>query len=249
MKKIVLGTLISLLTVVNVFTQEHKFDGSSGLEFIFGSAEVKGTAAGTNLGALDPKYQTTITEGMNQPVRFTMFLHIQQFIHYNMSKNVGLFTGVTLRNVGFIVADGDFTSKYRTYTAGIPLAIKLGDMDKHFNFYFGAEAGFAFNYKEKHFRGSTRESMTTEWFSGRTNWFQPQLFAGVQLPYGGNLKVAYYPQNFFNTSYREPGTSDYKPYEGVEANLFYVSLSFQLFSSDHNKETTAAQPANRTARL
>ena len=50
-----------------------------------------------------------------------MFLHIQQFIHYNMSKNVGLFTGVTLRNVGFIVADGDFTSKYRTYTAGIPL--------------------------------------------------------------------------------------------------------------------------------
>ena len=119
-------------------------------------------------------------------------------------------------------------------------------MANHFSLYAGAEAGFAFNYKEKHFRGDSRESMTTEWFSGRTNWFQPQIFAGIQFPYGANLKVAYYPQNFFNSDFREPGTSDYRPYQGVEANLFYASISFQLFASD-TKSAAGTTPENRTA--
>ena len=141
-------------------------------------------------------------------------------------------TGITMRNVGFIVRNGVYKSKYRTYTLGIPLALKVGNMSKHLSIYAGGEAGFAFNFKEKHFKDGEKNAVKSEWFSGKTNWFQPNLFAGFQFAGGTNIKFAYYPLNFFNESHEQDGI---KIFDGVEANMFYTSLSFQLFHSDVRK--------------
>ena len=54
--------------------------------------------------------------------------------------------------------------------------------------------------------------------------------AGVQLPYGATLKFKYYLNNFFDEDFTasdgQGGT--YKPYENVNVNIFYFSLSFGL---------------------
>ncbi len=221
------------------------WDYSNGMEFIFSSANIEGEAIGTNYGGNSDWSSGINTNNQSTPVRYTMGVHFQTLAHYNFSESAGLFTGLTCRNVGFVQrqeaqnGNPEYISKYRTYTLGIPLGFKIGNMKKHFSLYAGAEAGFAFNYKEKHYRGGNsgdKDSKTTSWFSGRTNWWLPQLFVGLQLPGGANLKFAYYPTNFFNEDYSESyDGSTYRPYEGVTANMFYFSTSFQLFKSDLDK--------------
>jgi hypothetical protein len=232
MKTLLLAAcLLSIFTLNNLKAQH--FDHSSGMEFIFGGAQTANDDG---------------TETPNQAVRFTAFLHIQQQIYYKLTKSFGLYSGIAIRNVGFIEKEGDYTYKYRTYTAGIPLALTFGNLEKHFFIYGGAEAGMAFNYKEKRFNGSTKEHKSTSWFSGKTNTWQPQLFAGIQFPYGANVKFAYYPENFFNKDYAEEVNGESKKlYENKSVNLYYVSISFQLFASDAKKITGGTTPENRTA--
>jgi hypothetical protein len=55
---------------------------------------------------------------------------------------------------------------------------------------------------------------------------------GVQFPYGAGLKFKYYLTNFHNKDYT--ATVDgvqYKPYEGLNSNVFYISLTFSLFKN------------------
>ncbi|MFM7728041.1 MAG: hypothetical protein ACKO7B_15170, partial [Flavobacteriales bacterium] len=63
-------------------------------------------------------------------VRFSAFVNTQEQFHYDFTKNIGLFTGIGVRNVGFIsnLFDGTNTIKvkYRQYALGVPLALKLG---------------------------------------------------------------------------------------------------------------------------
>ena len=232
MKKIVLATfIISLFAFSNGSSQT--IDASSGMEFIFGGAQIK-----NNDGS---------SANIDQAVRFSAFLHIQQQIYYNFNKSIGLYSGLAIRNVGYITKNGTFTDKYRMYTAGIPLALTVGNLEKHFFLYAGAEAGLAFHYKEKHFNGEDK-TKSSAFFSGKINAWQPQLFAGIQFPYGANVKFAYYPQNFFNKDYTENIDGvDEKPYQDGNINLYYVSLSFQLFKSDAKKISGESVPENRTA--
>ena len=39
---------------------------------------------------------------VNNVLRFSCFLHVQEQLHYNFTNHVGVFTGLSLRNVGFI---------------------------------------------------------------------------------------------------------------------------------------------------
>lgn len=246
MKKLSFVAVVTLLLSVTNISAQGWWDYSSGMEFIFSGANFEGSAEGTNYDANDNSWSSSINaDGSKSPVRFSMVFHFQALAHYNFGKSAGIFTGLTCRNVGFTqnkaqtATTPEFASVYRTYTVGIPLAFKIGNMEKHFSLYAGAEAGFAFNYKEKHFNGNNRQNRQnkkSEWFSGRTNWFQPQIFAGIQLPGGANIKFAYYLNNFFNEDFTEYSLGAQRtPYKGVEVNMFYTSVSFQLFKSDEAK--------------
>ena len=187
-------------------------------------------------------------------VRYTIFFHLGQYIHYDFNNTFGLYSGLAIRNVGMItdetlpqtVASAGDTALYndykiirRQYTLGIPLALKLGSLGKHIYFFGGAEAELAFHFKEKYWTGEfDRDDSKTkekEWFANQTPAFLPSVFAGVQLPGGFNLKFKYYLTDFLDTSYKVSSNSqegstfsvsDLSRYE--KSPMFYFSLCWQF---------------------
>ncbi len=79
-------------------------------------------------------------------------------INYDPVRLFGLFSGIGVRNVGYIYDDytdpdtGDKEKKkFRNYNIGIPLGIKIGNLERLF-VYGGYEIEFPLAYKEKTFQ-------------------------------------------------------------------------------------------------
>ncbi len=168
-------------------------------------------------------------------VRFSAFFNAQTLVNYDLSHSFGLFAGLSIKNIGFIydVPDSNIRKKARTYNIGLPLGFKVGNLDKVF-LYGGYEIELPINYKEKTFVNDDKEDKFNSWFSDRTNTVFHTLFLGIQLPYGANLKFKYYLTKFFNEDYKEKDDSGntVMPYQGIDANIFYFSLSFNMFRND-----------------
>jgi hypothetical protein len=166
---------------------------------------------------------TSVATSPSVKMRFSAFLHFDTRYHFDFGKYMGIYTGYALRNVGFSVKYNDTLSKkFRVYTVGMPLAFKIGNMEHRQFFYAGAEAELALNYKEKTFIDKDKKKFN-EWFSSRTRLFMPSVFAGVQLNKGFNLIAKYYLTGFFNKDFKYKGV---KPYGEIDAQLFYIALSY-----------------------
>jgi hypothetical protein len=216
MKKITLIVLFA--TMFNFgFSQSENY-WSTGGEMIFSFANIDNNGDdGGNIMRWSPVFNA---QGM-----------------YNMDINgsFGIFTGLAIRNVGFIynnykiIEDDQIITvkkKFRTYNLGLPIGFKLGNLKKTF-LYAGYDLEFPFHYKEKTFRDEKKDKFSS-WFSNRVEQFQHGFIVGIQFPYGANLKFKYYLSNFLNMDYTE--SSGAKPYDGLKANVFYVSLNFNLFT-------------------
>lgn len=171
----------------------------------------------------------------NSTLRFSPVFNFQVMLNKDLSKNFGLFTGLALRNVGYIINDYQDTSnhlsykkKFRSYNLGVPVGLKIGNLDKIF-FYGGYEIELAMAYKEKTYEGGDKIDKITGWFSNRQELFQHGFFVGIQFPYGGNLKFKYYLSEFHNRDYTN--NAGIKPYGGLKTNIYYFSLSFFLFKN------------------
>jgi hypothetical protein len=217
MKKSIYSLIILLLLICHGVNGQKTMYSTTGGEWIFSSASASDGGANAN----------TI-------VRFSPVLNLQNQLHYDVKEKLGFFTGFSIRNVGFIYDDVSLPNqrtKARTYTLGIPLAIKVGDMTGMYLF-GGYELELPFNYKEKVFVDGDKKSKSSDWFSSKTPGLYNTLFVGVQTPYGTQLKFKYYMTNFFNKSYGVDdgsGTGTIKhPYQNFDANVFYISLSFQI---------------------
>lgn len=166
-------------------------------------------------------------------MRWSPFFNLQSLVNYDPSNNFGVFSGLSIRNVGFIYDNPNSgeRKKYRNYTAGIPVGFKLGKLDKSF-IYGGYEIEFPLNYKEKTFINEEKTDKFNVWFSKRVPTIYHTLFVGVQLPYGANLKFKYYLTSFFNKDYTEINLGNTsQPYKTVDVNIFYFSLCFDLFKN------------------
>lgn len=178
-------------------------------------------------------------------LRFSPVVNVQNWVNIDKSDNFGLFTGLSVRNVGFIYDvpnnstvkydypdETNVRKKFRTYNLGIPVGVKIGNLSDKFIF-VGYELELPLHYKEKTFINEDKEDKTSVWFSNRVNTLNHSLMAGVQLPYGATLKFKYYLTNFFNKKYEasdgQGGTI--KPYQNVDVNVFYFSLSFGLLKN------------------
>lgn len=164
--------------------------------------------------------------------RFSPVINLQSQVHMDQTDKFGFFTGLNLRNVGFIWDDPIVPStryKARAYTVGVPVGFKVGNMTGIYLF-GGYELELPFNYKEKKFVNEDKQDKEVYWFSSRIPSLYQSLFIGIQTPYGTQLKFKYYMTNFFNKDYTandgQGGT--FQPYGGFNANVFYVSLSFQI---------------------
>jgi hypothetical protein len=172
-------------------------------------------------------------------LRWTPVINLQTMVNYDPAKSFGLFSGIGVRNVGFIYDDytdpetGDVVKKkFRNYNIGIPVGIKIGNVERLF-VYGGYEIEFPLAYKEKTFQNEIKSKFTV-WFSKRVPTFYHTFIAGIEFPYGANLKFKYYLTNFHNKDYISTVNGvQYKPYQNLNANVFYIALSFNLFK---NKE-------------
>ncbi|HOY48690.1 MAG TPA: hypothetical protein PK281_04765 [Flavobacteriales bacterium] len=134
-------------------------------------------------------------------IRYSTFLHLGEQLHVNFSNTFGFYTGIGMRNIGMINRLSDSVKvKQRVYSVGIPIALKIGNMGKKTYAAFGAEMELFFNYKQKTFKGSSgrgeKVEKFNEWFSKRTELFNPSVFVDFNFGKGSYIKVRYYLNNF-----------------------------------------------------
>lgn len=165
-------------------------------------------------------------------LRFSYILNLGVHYNYDFSDHVGLFTGIGIKNIGFIDKVDDSTIKRRVYTLGVPLGIKIGNLPGRTYGFLGGGVDLPFNYREKGFRKRGDKEKFNEWFSDRTPTLMPYVFAGITvIPGVASLKVQYYPGNFMNESFvedREGPGKGMKVYEDYKVSLFYVSFGVDI---------------------
>ncbi len=210
-KKITLG-LIILCCSSNLFAIEPYTANSGEIIFGFSEVDVNGVSQETGL-------------------RFSLFFHYGKQWHFDFNDNIGMYTGMDIRNIGFKVKHADTTDIYRSYALGVPLAMKLGSFDNHFFLYGGGEYELFFHYKHKRKTGSDKDKHSS-WMSNRVNTFMPSLFFGIQFPKGINLKFTYYLDNFLNQDFQGEVFGETVDYGQWNTQVYYISLSFILKKGD-----------------
>ena len=216
MKKLIFLLILGCMISITSHAQSKLYT-TSGWEMIFSWADVDyaGTEGETNM-------------------RWAPVLNLQSTLNYDLGDNFGLYTGLAVRNVGYIMTnykdreDPTITvkKKFRTYNIGIPVGIKVGNLKKMF-VYAGYALEFPFHYKEKTFKDENKTKDVQTFFSNRVEQFQHGLIVGIQFPYGANLKFKYYFSEFHNQGYTE--SDGYMPYAGLKSNVLYISLNFNIF--------------------
>jgi hypothetical protein len=222
MKTFLALSIFCFLFAVSGFSQTKTYFSSGG-EMIFSFANIEDN--GNSEGSI---------------MRWAPVFNVQSMVNADLNEHIGLFTGFAFRNVGYIYGNYKPTTpvkaeevpaykkKFRSYNFGIPLGIKIGNLDKTF-FYAGYEAEFPFLYKEKTFDGGDKIDKITGWFSPREEWFQHGFLVGVQFPYGFNIKFKYYLSGFHNQDFTEGNGT--KPYANLNSHIFYFSLCTDLFKN------------------
>jgi outer membrane protein with beta-barrel domain len=218
MKRNVCLALLSLVLTIQCFSQKEKSSKAyvtSGGELIFSLANIE---------------QNGNSE--NATVRFSPVVNFQVMLNKDINKNFGFFAGLALRNVGYILPNYkdtnnlEYKKKFRSYNIGIPVGLKLGNLEKTF-FYGGYEIEFALSYKEKTYEDGDKIDKITGWFSSRQELFQHGFFVGVQFPFATNIKFKYYLSEFHNRDY--VNNAGVKPYGALKSNIYYFSICFFLF--------------------
>lgn len=186
-------------------------------------------------------FSTAIFEkpGRNQeltPVRFSL-INFGYHFNYDFDEHFGMYTGLGIKNIGFIEKIGDSTIKRRVYTIGVPLGFKLGNLQKRHYGFVGGGVDVPWNYREKGFVNRRDKQKFNEFWSDRTERFMPYLFAGFAYGKGSTLKLQYYPGNFFDTDYEETrGGITTRPYRGYSAHLLYVTLGVDFSYKSNAKK-------------
>ena len=237
MKKLLL--LLFLISLSQVAISQKLYTGVSG-EMIFGFSDASYTSDGS--GVLSNNKQGSVTG----PMRFTIWLHLGLYTHYDFNKHFGIYTGIVNRNIGFITnempSESGLTDKVkwkrRAYTLGIPLAIKFGNLEKGMYMFAGAQYDMLYHYKEKEFLPSGKRRYT-EWFSDRVNLLIPSVFAGITFPGGLSVKFTYELGDMMNKDFvLNTDAGAIKPYDNMTSRLFYTSVYTMLTWKDSYTQVT-----------
>jgi hypothetical protein len=199
-------------------------------------AAIFSTATIHHDGVLDPA-TGVMSQNINTmgTIRFTYVLNIGTTFNFNFSPTIGMYTGIDIKNIGYIEQDNGTTLKRRTYNVGAPLGFKIGNMRNHGSYFlFGAGLDAPFNYKEKTFKSDDRSNKTkfNEWFSDRVPGLMPYAFIGGCFDPGITVKLQYYINDFMNTSYTD--NSGNQPYMGTDVHLILLSVGFGMHMHMHH---------------
>lgn len=216
----ILLTAVFLVTFSVCFSQSHKPYRTGAYELIFSYGYMADTAE----------------KQINSEPRFSGFFNQQQQIHFYLGKHTGFYTGLGVRNVGIVTQPAKgIRIKQRAYGLGVPLALKLGNIEEDRYFSIGGEAEYFFNYKEKIFINKNKHK-NIEWFTDKVTPFNPSVFLSWQDANGVFIRAKYYlydflkPQNSFalNDSASIPGYSK-------SSMFFSVSIGINIRAKDEDK--------------
>jgi hypothetical protein len=183
-------------------------------------------------------------EEAHDVLRFSPVINLYKYWHYDFSEHIGMIAGFGTHNVGFIVDvpialvgqhpdlgyKGDMRKKFRNYTVGIPVGLKIGLMEK-FYLYGGYEIEFPYAYKEKTIEDGEKVRTYSKWFSNQSPSYYNSFFVGVQLPRGTSIKFQYYISEFFNQGYVQntANWTEARNFYPTSANMFHFSISKTMF--------------------
>jgi hypothetical protein len=177
----------------------------------------------------DPSGSSVPATNTMGTIRFTYFVNIGCTFNFNVSKHVGIFTGVDLKNIGYIEQDNGTTLKRRSYNIGAPIGLKIGNMSMKGSYAFvGGGLDFPINFNEKIFKERDNKTRFNEWWSDRTPKVMPYVAAGAVFQHGISVKVQYYPNNFLNADFKDQ--NGMKPYAGTDVHLILFSIGFGMHS-------------------
>lgn len=151
-------------------------------------------------------------------LRYSWFWNAGFDLNYKVASKVSIFSGLAVKNLGLIRKDDSSTRKYRTYSLGIPLGLKISTSSKSY-LLVGGGVDFPFNYKAKVWvNGRENKVKSNEWFSNEVNPVQPFATLGYRFNKPLQVKFHYYPNNFWN--------DDVQP--NATANLLVMTLGFDI---------------------
>ena len=237
MKKILLLLLVISISQTS-FSQKisHAFAG----EIIFGSSNASYAVDGSGIAGNNKAGSVT------GPIRFSIWLHLGYYTHIDFSKNFGIYTGLVNRNVGFITQEMPSEKaltesvkwKRRSYTLGVPLAIKFGNLENNMYVFVGVQYDMFYHYKEKEFLPSGKRKYS-KWFSDRVNLFAPSVFGGITFPGGLSVKYTYQLTDMMNKDFVvKTSNGEIKPYENMSSKMSYLSVYSMLSWSKTYSEVT-----------
>jgi hypothetical protein len=189
---------------------------------IFSTAKIHRDA-----NAFDPTGPTGTAVDKMGIIRFTWFVNLGLTFNFNFSPHVGMYTGVDIKNIGYIEQNNGYTLKRRVYNIGAPLGLKIGNMGHHGNYFFaGGGLDVAINFQEKLFKERDNKTKINEWWSDRTPRTMPYAFIGGCFRQHVSVKLQYYMNNFMNTDYQDNEGNFI--YQGTDVHLILLSVGFNM---------------------
>lgn len=201
-------SLLFIFLAGNIFSQ--KFYRTSGGELI-----------------LSRTVNNNPVSNVDNRIRVSAFLHYNVNYHYNISGKFGIYTGISVSNIGFIYKNQDTTYKRRAYTVGVPIALKLGNLYNDNFLFAGGELEVPFHYKQKKITGREKNKYAS-FFDERVNILIPSLFAGIQFSEGLCFKFRLHLKDFLNKDFQGNDFGERVNYSNFNSQLFLISVSYNL---------------------
>jgi len=213
---------IALLSASNI--QAQKVYSSNQIKLIFSNAP--GISRGN--------------ENVASPMRFTAFFNYSTFINVDLTRHLGLSVGLEIKNIGVILRDSVFRTKHRAYALGVPVYLRIGNMDKKWYFLAGAQYDYLFAYKEKVFVDDAKIKRHPY---NSVRPFIPSVFVGFKAKSGVSVSVHYMLENFFKDDYRFKDPRDNHQLQGYNnSQLLYFTIGFM--GDVVRKKSKATPPAD-----
>jgi len=184
---------------------------------------------------------------ISSPVRFTAFFNYSVITNIDFTKHFGMSIGGEIKNIGLIMKDSIYNTKCRAYAVGIPVYLRLGNMDDRWYFFGGAQYDYMFAYKEKVFFDDSKTKRTND-YSNAVNSFIPSVFLGFRTKSGTSFSVHHMLDNFFSDDYKfkDPKQNN-QPYASGYTNsqIVYFTIGF-MGDMDRAFEKSSPKPKQNT---
>lgn len=182
------------------------------------------------------------SQQIGSPVRFTAFFNYSTFLNLDLTKTLGLSAGLEIKNIGVTLKDSVFKTKHRSYAVGVPVYVRIGDMDKKWYFLAGAQYDYHFAYKEKIFVDDAKIKRHPY---NSVRPFIPSVFVGFKSKSGTSISIHYMIQNYFSDSYRFKDPRDNRPLQSYEnSQLIYFTIGF-MGDVDRKKSKRPTPPPSK----